>query len=600
MGIYEKSLHGFLVLFVLWFVWANVASLPSAPVPKVTEEEPTLLVKRLKEAVRRTKAATPISLSTKGRLAKPRQQQDSLTAERNAAAKRSLAEASRRMAATRNVAHSQVAKKGEAHGRSNDNFPAATTEVQDILISKRDNATRLYFELADLADYEIDYKKNERTLTLTLFGVTNEKVASSFPPLAIVESVSVKGGKGRLPLQVNLSLAADVVLQDQAQRKGKSDKVVLAFTRVQGKRKEDEQLLTLEQKTLGEGLNYCRHRFKAKDGASSDVHVLRLSLASREFGLGLKLGQSTILGKERLSSIAKKSRAVAAVNASFFAGSGEPLGLISDGRKLLSVPIYRRSCFGIFNGKAALLGNPGFSGKLDTDFGEFYLTGINQSGSGARNKLLVYTPQFGASTHTNGAGLEMAISGGRVVALQEADTAIPPDGFVVGLRGVPSDAMKSVKFWDKVKYRWGLTPPWDVSDFAVGGGPRLLTDGEVTVNWKEERFQKSFATTRAPRTAVGVAEDGSVLLLVADGRDKPRNIGLSLYEAARVLRRLGCKEGLNLDGGGSTAMWVEGKIVNHPSDGRERAISSALVLTRRHQGAAFARSNLPSSAVRGT
>ena len=160
--------------------------------------------------------------------------------------------------------------------------------------------------------------------------------------------------------------------------------------------------------------------------------------------------------------------------------------------------------------------------------------------------------------------------------------------------------MKSVKFWDKVKYRWGLTPPWDVSDFAVGGGPRLLTDGDLTVNWEEERFQKSFATTRAPRTAVGVTEDGSFLLLVADGRDKPRNIGLSLFETARVLRRLGCKDGLNLDGGGSTAMWIEGKIVNRPSDGRERAISSALVLTRRHHGAAFARGNIASSPIQGT
>ena len=390
MGIYEKSLHGFLVLFVLWFVWANVASLPSAPASKGTEEEPAQLVKKLEEAVRRTKSVVPISLSTKARLAK------------------------------------EPVKPVLTTAKKATPSPLATTKVYDILVSKRDDATRLYFELAAPVEHAVDYRPKERILILTLQGVTNDKVASSFPPLAIVENVEIKGGEERKPLQIILSLAADVVLENKEEVGGKGDKVTLTFKRVKGKRKEDEQLLAMEQRSLGDGLHYGRHRFRAKDGASSDVHVLRLSLASREFGLGLKLGQSTILGKERLSSIAKNSRAVAAVNASFFAGTGEPLGLISDGQKLLSVPIHRRCCFGIFNGKSALLGNPGFSGKLESDFGEFYLTGINQSGSGALNKLLVYTPQFGASTHTKGAGLEMAISGGRVVALQEADTAIPP------------------------------------------------------------------------------------------------------------------------------------------------------------------------------
>ncbi len=573
MGIYEKSLHGFLALFVLWFVCANVASLPSSPPTEVDSDEPALLVKRLEEAVRRTKSAKPISLSTKAKLPAA-----------VVAQKPKVASSSSPALPTKPAPQA----------------PLAETKVYDILVSKRNKSTKLYFELSAPTLHELTFSKKTRTLEVTMFGVSQDKVADSFPPLGIVENLQISGGKEREPLKLKMALAADVVLTGEAKRKENSAKLALTFERIAGQRKEDEQLIATEQRSLGDGLFYAKHRFRAKNGAGSDVHVLRLHLASREFGLGLRLGQSTILGRERLSSIAKKSRAVAAVNASFFAGTGEPLGLISDGRKLLSVPIHRRSCFGIFNGKSALLGNPGFSGKMESDFGEFYLNGINQSGSGAKNKLLVYTPQFGASTHTRGAGLEMAISNGRVVALQEADTAIPPDGFVIGMRGVPTDAMKSVKFWDKVKYRWGLTPPWDVSDFAVGGGPRLLTDGEVTVNWKEERFQKSFATTRAPRTAAGVTEDGSVLLLVADGRDKQRNVGLSLYETARVLRRLGCKEGLNLDGGGSTAMWIEGKIVNRPSDGRERSISSALVLTRRHQGAAFARGPRGNQGIRGT
>jgi len=472
--------------------------------------------------------------------------------------------------------------------------------VGDVLVSRRDGDTRLSLELTSPVVATGVFDEATRTLTVSLPGVIGTNLAGKFPPLALIERFDVQGDGRNAPLRIVLQVVRDVRPDLSALAKTPTKRVTIAFTAAAGAESAaDEQLLASEGTFIGEGLQYQCHRYRAADGAGSDVHVLRYALQSPEFALGLRLGQETILGRERMSSMATNARAVAAVNASFFAGNGEPLGLVSTGRNLLSVPIFRRSCFGIFDGKLALLGNPGFSGKLETDFGEFWLAGINQSGSGATGKVLVYTPEFGATTHTKGKGLEMAISNGRVVALQESDSPIPPDGFVVGLRGTPPEAMRNVKFWNQVRYRWGLTPPWDVSDFAVGGGPRLLTDGEITVTWQEEHFTKSFAETRAPRTAVGVAGNGDIVLVVADGRDGPRNAGLSLDELASVMRRFGCRDACNLDGGGSSEMWIQGKIVNRPSDGRERPISSALVLTRR-QGATFAGVRRQPDAIQGT
>jgi len=113
---------------------------------------------------------------------------------------------------------------------------------------------------------------------------------------------------------------------------------------------------------------------------------------------------------------------------------------------------------------------------------------------------------------------------------------------------------------------------------VVTTGPMLLIGGEpegIVVN--------DFNTRRNPRTAVGRRSDGTVLLVVADGRNKEA-AGLSMLELQLVMLALGCEDAVNLDGGGSTAMVVRGEVVNHPSDNRrfdadgERPVANAIVV----------------------
>ena len=114
-------------------------------------------------------------------------------------------------------------------------------------------------------------------------------------------------------------------------------------------------------------------------------------------------------------------------------------------------------------------------------------------------------------------------------------------------------------------------------------GPMLIRDGQIL----PMRNDKTFVTFRHNRTAVGMRADGTVLLVVVDGRTR-QSEGLSLTDFARLLRFLGCRQALNLDGGGSTTMYVKdyknGGIVNHPSDnGRydfagERTVSNCIIV----------------------
>lgn len=106
---------------------------------------------------------------------------------------------------------------------------------------------------------------------------------------------------------------------------------------------------------------------------------------------------------------------------------------------------------------------------------------------------------------------------------------------------------------------------------AVGGAPMLVEDGALV-------GQCNSACGSHPRTGIGVTAQGRILLVVVDGRQPKWSQGPTMDEFARIMRDLGAVTALNLDGGGSSTMVVEGDVVNRPSDGRERSISNAILV----------------------
>ena len=122
---------------------------------------------------------------------------------------------------------------------------------------------------------------------------------------------------------------------------------------------------------------------------------------------------------------------------------------------------------------------------------------------------------------------------------------------------------------------------------VVNGGPRLLRDGRPDITAKAEGFDRpgdpgfyyAFALRRNPRTLAGVTGDGRLLLVAVDGRAPGYSAGLDFEEEAAVMRALGARDAVNLDGGGSTTMTVGGAVVTRPSDATgERPIGDAILL----------------------
>ncbi len=189
----------------------------------------------------------------------------------------------------------------------------------------------------------------------------------------------------------------------------------------------------------------------------------------------------------------------------------------------------------------------------------------------------------GARTKTSAMGAQ----NGALAAINGGFFAIESTGLSTGLLRIDGalvvpakPAQASIGIGDDQRLRVATRPEgdWPEVQDALGAGPMLLRAGAIVDHGARQRG------IRHPRSAIGVGKDGSVVWLTADGRtDKAK--GLAHVETAAILQALGCREALNLDGGGSTTLWVAGRgVVNYPCDNRkydhagERAVANAVLL----------------------
>ena len=132
------------------------------------------------------------------------------------------------------------------------------------------------------------------------------------------------------------------------------------------------------------------------------------------------------------------------------------------------------------------------------------------------------------------------------------------------------------KYWKKTFATWKIRT-------AVGGGPVLIQYGNIRISNEEEmKFAGNATNDKHPRTAMGYTKDNKLIILVIQGRYPGIAEGATLGQLAKMLQNLGCWEALNLDGGGSTCMLVNGKETIKPSDATgQRAVPAVFVIRSR-------------------
>jgi hypothetical protein len=261
--------------------------------------------------------------------------------------------------------------------------------------------------------------------------------------------------------------------------------------------------------------------------------------------------------------------------------------LVVDGR-LLSEPDRGRGAVGFVDteeGFATLFGRLAADLRLVlADGATIAVAGVDRRRGD--DEVVVYTPEFHRTTLTGPGGVEVAVAGGRVTAVGDGvgSSVIPADGFVAS--SGPSAAPPTLAVGDELRFTNELSSllgdpagSWAAAHSILGGGPLLLWRGERVEDHRLEAISRVFWLARHPRTAAAVRRDGTLVLVVVDGRDPQRSVGMSLPELTDLLLDLGAFSALNLDGGGSTTLVVGDEVRNGPSDSRgERANGDAILL----------------------
>jgi exopolysaccharide biosynthesis protein len=215
----------------------------------------------------------------------------------------------------------------------------------------------------------------------------------------------------------------------------------------------------------------------------------------------------------------------------------------------------------------------------------------------AADDAVLFTAQFGASLPTGPGEQVLLDADHRVVSVGTRGGSVPAGGAALQAVGAPADTLARLAMGTRVAVaesvrddRTNHQISLATTNAIVSAAPTLVVHGrpaidaatEGVIDPADRSFNFAWGEIRQPRTIVGTDSAGRLLLVTVDGREPGTSEGLTLDEEATLMRELGAVEAMNLDGGGSTAMAVDGQLVNHPSDATgERADGDALVVIPR-------------------
>lgn len=284
---------------------------------------------------------------------------------------------------------------------------------------------------------------------------------------------------------------------------------------------------------------------------------------------------SNRLGKKNtITNIAKRNNSIVAINGTFFKpATGVPLGTLMIDKKMYTGPIHNRVAMGIFD-NGYDMARIQLNANLKSFTKILKVDNINQPRT-LSTHVIVYTPDWGKMAPVSPKyGEQIAIKDGKVINFSTSPLEIPQDGFVVVGPAKQLDQFSQV---NNIKFEVSTVPNWDNVNHIISGGPYLVKNAQVFVDTAEQNL--GTIGGRNPRTAVGYTADNHLIIVTVDGREKA-SIGMTLNELANFMKSIGCYNAMNLDGGGSTVLYVNGRVVNHPQVQGGIALSNALTLNK--------------------
>ncbi len=350
---------------------------------------------------------------------------------------------------------------------------------------------------------------------------------------------------------------------------------------------EEHDSLNREVRILKPGTSHYIYDYSNEKG-NTKINVFEVDLSDRNISIKVGLpDRKNLKSKEKLTEIVQREKAFAGINANYFdVAAGNPLGvLISDGDWLVG-PIFNRVAIGFTKHKEVLISQIMASGTASLykgfirrkPYAMFDINGFN-------------TPPHlykGTGLFTNLWDKEFILPEGKTAVLVRRNSVrdIISDSSKITIKDYilltgKSEEINLLENGDKIRISWNTIPDWENVKEAVSGGPYLVMDGQVYIDEREERIRFSKNDSYAARSAIGVDSNNKLYLITVDANKKNGFPGLSLRELAEFLYNIGLKDAINLDGGGSSTLVIDGKMVNNPGSHHERKISNGLLIMYR-------------------
>jgi hypothetical protein len=327
------------------------------------------------------------------------------------------------------------------------------------------------------------------------------------------------------------------------------------------------------------------------------IHIIRApkpGSAGGLYGFGPSIARGSVMGgKARVTQIEKDVSAqatVVGINGDLYNWTdSHPTGIYMEGGVLEHPPSSGRSSIGIDSTGGLRVDRLKFFGTWRGTGQRRPLNGLNQMPTGSA--VLLFTPSWGLTTPkvANAAEVVMQPFPATVPNLDLAatvtatavggGTAIPPDGAVLMAVGASAPKLQAeAPVGTTIASRLILQPDWAGVVDALGGGPVLVRNGKPVFRSLED-FTSDQITPRNPRAGVGQTADGRIVLVAVDGRQPGYSVGMSTFELAQTLVRLGAVTASAVDSGGSVTVAFDGQLLNRPSDpGGERPVKEALLV----------------------
>jgi hypothetical protein len=311
------------------------------------------------------------------------------------------------------------------------------------------------------------------------------------------------------------------------------------------------------------------------------------------YSLAPALSNEQLRGREpltRLDSRVARGATTVAIDGDYFdRTTGTPNGMLMQNGVLQSSPGTGRSSLGIATDGTLTTGRVSFAGIWQGKAIRRPLLLNPPAGSG---KFSLYTPVYGGTTPRErgvvetvigqlpAAGIETPLDGTVTQVTTSGPTPIPRGGAVLVARGAPSTAQLKAEapVGQQVEALLSLSPDWRSLASAIGGGPLLVKEGKPIFH-AGESFAARQLNSRHARGAIGQLSDGRIVLVAVEGPNPAYSIGMSNYELAVELSRLGATIAYGLGAGSASGIAFDGRLLTRPSGRVAPKVSDALVLS---------------------